>query len=69
MKTVKLTLNFDDNLGLEGATIDYNDTGYKDSGMFLYMVAVGLVKGIEYNKDELMMYDDLADMGIGRPTE
>ncbi len=69
MKEVKLTVYFDDDLSLEGATIDSNDTGYKINSSFVHVVARLLLAGVEENLDRLELDDMLRDMGISRPKE
>ena len=57
----------DDDLGINGVTITNNDTEMKTNSNLLRFVCASLSHAIEINKEDLNMYDDLIDMGIGPP--
>lgn len=69
MKLVQLSIGLTDKLGIKQIVFDHNDTGLESNAELLKRIAIALLKGLELNKDDILIQDLLSDLGIRKSDE
>jgi hypothetical protein len=69
MKIVILEVYIDDDFSIDSVIISHNDTGLPTNSKLLHGIVEALLSSINNNKDELDLYDELNDIGIGKPNK
>lgn len=66
MKAIELHITLNDQLGITGVIINYNDTGLPSDSNLIKLTAVALLKALRTNADDVAVQDLLNELNIKR---
>ena len=68
-KTIELTINLNDDLGITAAIITYNDTGLSSDSKLIQTVASTLLRSLSLNKEDVTIGDLLNGLDINKKSK
>jgi len=64
MRSIELDIVLTDDLGIKSCIINYNDTELPNNSYLIEKIAIGLLKAIYINKDDILIQDLLAELNM-----
>jgi len=64
MKHIQITVQMNDDLGIEAILFDYNDTHLPNDSKLIELLSYAMLKGCVTNKESLGVQDLLNEIGI-----
>lgn len=65
---IQFGIHLNDKLGIQSATIDANTTDLPSNSELIKKVAIGLLKSLHLNKEDVMLQDLLNELDIKRES-